>query len=117
MIETMEKSTSACLGYKLSGDVTKADYLTLNPAVAAAIKANGSVSLLFDMTDFKWEKPSAWGDDLDFGQQYQDSIDKMAIVGDKGWEKAAAKYAKKNFAKAAKYFESANDAWDWLQPS
>ena len=114
MIETMEKSTSACLGYKLYGSVTSADYLTLNPAVAAALKANGSVSLLFDMTDFTWEKPSAWGDDLDFGQEFQGSISKMAIVGDKGWEKASAKFAEKEFAKEAKFFESVNDAWDWL---
>ena len=114
MLCTMDRSTDTVLCYRLSGDVTKADYQTLNPAVAAAIKANGSISLLFDLTDLHWEKASAWGSDLGFGKQFGDSVEKMAIVGDKGWEKHLTKLADPFYAKEAKYFDTTDDAWSWL---
>ena len=114
MIETMERSTDSVLGYKISGDMTKSDYQTLVPAVEAAIKEQGSISLLLDMTDFKWEKVSAWSADLNFGKQFHDSIDKMAIVGNKSWEKHLTKLAQPYYAKEAQYFETDDDAWGWL---
>jgi hypothetical protein len=114
MIETMERSTGSVLGYKISGDMTKSDYQTLVPAVEAAVKEHGSISLVLDMTGFHWEKVSAWGADLSFGKQFHDSIDKMALVGNKNWEKHLTKLAQPYYAKAAKYFETDDDAWGWL---
>jgi hypothetical protein len=114
MIETMERSTGSVLGYSISGTVTKADYDTLVPAVAAAIKKNGSVSLLLDLRGFHWEKVSAWGSDLNFGKEYHDKITQMAIVGDKKWEKHLTKLAQPYYAQEAQYFETDDDAWDWL---
>jgi hypothetical protein len=115
VIETMEKSTEGVLGYTVSGTVTKADYETLVPAVEAAVQAQGSVSLLFDLTDFRWEKVSAWGSDLNFGKEYHDKIDKMAIVGDKKWEKHLAGLASPYYAKDSQFFEAVDDAWTWLE--
>jgi predicted acylesterase/phospholipase RssA len=114
MIETMERSTGKILGYTISGDMTKADYQTLVPAVEAAIKDHGSVSLLFDMTAFRWEKVNAWSSDLNFGKQFHDAVDKMAIVGNKSWERHLTKLAQPYYAKEAKFFETDDDAWDWL---
>ncbi len=114
MIETMDKSFGNVVGYKISGDVTKADYATLDPAVATVVKEYGSINLLLDMTDFHWEKVEAWASDFNFGKTYKDAIDKMALVGNKRWEKAMAKAAQPFYAKEIKYFESDNDAWDWL---
>ena len=114
MLCTMDRSTEAILCYKLSDDITKADFQTLTPAVEAAIKANGSISLLFDLTDLHVEKASAWGSNLDFGRQFGDNVEKMAIVGDKGWEKHLTKLAEPYYAKDAKYFDTDDDAWSWL---
>jgi len=114
MLQTMERSTDTAIGYKISGEMTKADYQTLVPAVSAAIKAQGTVSVMFDLTGFQWEKISAWGSEVDFGKQFHDKIDRMAIVGDKKWEHHLAKLAKPYAAKEAKFFETDNDAWSWL---
>jgi hypothetical protein len=57
MLETMDKSSGNVIGYKIVGDMTKEDYATLDPAVDAAINQYGSINLLLDMTEFKWEKP------------------------------------------------------------
>jgi hypothetical protein len=115
MLETMEESSGSALGYKMVGDITKADYQTLVPAVQAAIDKAGSINLHFDLSEFKWEKVDAWKSDLDFGQTYKDKIDKMALVGNAKWEKHLAKLAQPFYAKEIKYFESDNDAWDWVK--
>ena len=114
MISTMDRSSGSVLGFTISGNVTKADYQTLDPAVEAAIAKHGSVSLLFDLTGFHWEKVSAWGADLGFGKKFHDSVEKMAIVGDKKWERHLAKLAQPYYAKQAQFFETDDDAWTWL---
>ena len=114
MLETMEKSSGNVLGYKVSGEMTKEDYATLAPAVGAAIEEYGSVCLLLDLTDFTWEKVNAWASDLSFGKTYKDNIDKMALVGNAKWEKYLAKVAQPFYAKQIEYFESDDDAWNWL---
>jgi hypothetical protein len=110
----MERSTEQILGYTISGDMTKADYQTLVPAMSAVIAAQGSVSVLFDLTDFQWEKITAWGSGVDFGQQLKGKIDKMAIVGDSKWQHHLTALAKPLDVKASQFFETADDAWSWL---
>ena len=70
--------------------------------------------LLLDLTDFHWEKVSAWGADLRFGREYHDKIDRVAIVGDKRWEKHLASLASPWYARDSKYFDNDTDAWGWL---
>lgn len=114
MISTMERSSGDKLGFVVSGNVTKADYQTLVPAVEAAIEEFGSVSLVLDLNDFHWEKVSAWGADMEFGKEHHDKIVKMAIVGHKKWQKHLAHLCEPYYAREARYFESDADAWDWL---
>ncbi len=114
MLETMDKSSGSTLGFKLIGTVTKADYSTLDPAVEAAIKQHGTINLLLDLSQFHWEKASAWSSDLDFGKTYKNSIDKMALVSGAKWVKHMAKLAEPFYAKDVKSFETVDDAWEWL---
>jgi hypothetical protein len=114
MLSTMERSTDKVLAYTISGEMTKADYQTLVPAMSAVVGAQGSVSVLFDLTDFQWEKITAWGSGVDFGQQLQGKIDKLAIVSDKKWEHHLTKLAQPLDVKASQFFETDDDAWSWL---
>lgn len=114
MIETMAKSSDTAIGYTVIGEVGEADYQTLVPAVQAAIDKNGSINLLLDLTQFKWEKVGTWKSEIDFGQAYKNKIDKMVLVGNARWEKHLTKLAQPFYAKQTKYFESDDDAWDWL---
>ena len=114
MISTMERSSGNLLGYSVSGDVTKADFETLTPVVASVVAEQGSVCLLLDVTDFKVEKVSAVSSQVDFAKQFQGKIDKMAIVGDQSWEKAAGQLCDKFGVSNFKFFETDSDAWTWL---
>ena len=115
MLETMEESSGNVLGFKMIGDITKADYETLGPAVEAAVTQYGSVNLLLDLTQFHWEKATAWGSDLDFGHTYKDKIDKMAMVSHAKWVKHLARLAEPFYAREIQTFESVDDAWGWLE--
>jgi SpoIIAA-like len=98
----------------LIGKITAEGYKKMEPEVKALVEKDGNISLIFDMTDFKWEKIEAWLPDLKFGHE---KIQKMAIVGDKTWEKWITHLAHPLYAKEAKCFHSADmpKAWSWLK--
>jgi hypothetical protein len=104
MIKKLDQSSGNVLGFKVSGDVVKANYDVMVPAVEAALKTDEMVTVLLDMTEFKWEKVEAWGSDLKFGREFHDKIAKMAIVGEKTWEKWLTKLVDPFYAKEAKFF-------------
>lgn len=116
MIELMKKSEGKVIGFKAIGTIKPADYDELVPVVQNAINEQGSVRLLLDMEEFKSEAPSAWKADFEFGHEFHKKIEKMAIVGDKHWEKWMTEFCAPFYAVEAKYFHTDNmiAAWDWL---
>lgn len=52
--------------------------------------------------------------DLCFGHEFHDKIDKLAIVGNRKWEKRLAHVCSPFYARESQYFESVNDAFDWI---
>lgn len=114
MICTMENSSGNLLGYSVSGDLTKADFGTLVPAVDAVVKEQGSVCLLLDVTKFHAQKLDVVGAERDFEKQFHGKIDQMAVVGDEKWSKPAAALCKKFGVTNWKFFETDDDAWAWL---
>ena len=114
MISTLPGGNAGSLGFTVSGTITKEDYAVLTPAVEAAVAEHGSVRLLLDMTDFHWEKVSAWGDDLNFGKQLHNNVPRMALVGNKKWERHLANLAQPFYAQEVKFFENLDDAWAWI---
>jgi hypothetical protein len=116
MFEKMEQSAGDTLGYKIAGTIDKSAYDSLRSEVESLIDEKDKIKLLFDLTDFKWEKISAWGEDLKFGKSIRHNVSKMAIVGDKRWEKWLTKLAEPFYAEEAQYFEASEReaAWTWL---
>ena len=108
---------SVVMNVKFSGDVSQSDYEQLTPEVKALVEAQGNICMLLDMRDFHWEKAKAWKSDLDFGKEFGQKIDKMAIVGKKQWMSWMTKLADSHYARQAKYFDadSISSAWEWLR--
>lgn len=115
MIEMLPSSHDTRLGYRVEGDVTASDYEVLTPAVRNAVEEHGSVRLLLDMTDFRWEKAEAWGADLRFGEQFHDSVERMAIVGHHTWERWLARLAEPFYAQQSRFFTTQDQAWEWIE--
>ncbi len=116
MIEKLQQSSDNVLGYKMIGTITKDDYKVMTPEVEALIEQEGSVNLLLDMTECKWEKVTAWGSDLKFGKHTRKHVHKLAVVGHKKWQKWLTDIADPFYAQNARYFEEAesDQAWSWL---
>jgi len=63
------------VGVKLvPGTITKEDYETFVPKVQTLVEQEGSINMLLDLEEFKWEKISAWGTDMKFGRDYRKKI-------------------------------------------
>jgi hypothetical protein len=117
MIEKLAESSGNVIGFRCIGTITASDYEKMVPEVKALIEKEGKIRLLFDLSDFKWEKMEAWIADLSFGLEFRHEIEKMAIVGDKTWEKWITHLAKPFYALDARFFkiEDTAGAWTWLR--
>ena len=117
MITKMSESKGNVLGFKLIGDITKEDYKILVLEVQKLVEKEGSISLLSDMTQFKWVDIDAWGADFNFSRTYRNKINKMAVVGDKTWEKWLTNLVELFLSIEAKFFDPIDieAAWKWLK--
>lgn len=117
MFEKMSKSSGNVIGYKAIGKLTPADYEKLVPEVEELVKQVGNFRMLMDLEEFQWETVKAWWQELKFSHEFRKNIDKMAIVGDKRWEKWITPLVKPFYAREAKYFHTADidAAWAWLR--
>ena len=117
MIEKLADSSGNVIGFKCIGNITASDYKKMVPEVKALVEKEGNIRLLIDLSEFKWEKMEAWLQDLKFGSEFRHEIQKIAIVGDKTWEKWITHLAKPFYARDAKFFHTAeiNKAWAWLR--
>ena len=117
MIKKLGESSGNVIGYKAIGTITASDYMTLEPEVRALVEKEGNIRMLIDLSEFKWEKMEAWLQDLKFGLEFRHEIQKMAIIGDKTWEKWMTNLARPFYVHDVRFFHSADidKAWAWLR--
>ncbi len=98
------------------GKLTHEDYKIFVPMIDKALKeAKGlEVDLLVDMRSFTgWELLAGW-DDLKFGVKHRNSFDRMAIIGNKKWEKLSVKMMKHLMKGKSKFFKNREEGLTWL---
>ena len=117
MLEKLGESSGSVAGYKVVGKVTVEDYRQLEPEIQDLVDQHDSVSLMLDLQEFAGEEVRAWLPDLRFGHRFHDKIARMAIVGDKRWQKWLTALASPWYAKEARFFlpEETDKAWSWLR--
>ena len=117
MIEQLAESSEKVLGFKMSGKLHDEDYKTFVPLVDAAIAEAGKVRVLAQFHDFQGWSPMAMWDDIKFATTHCTKFDKIALVGDKTWEKWMAKVCAPFTMAKIQYFDASeiDKAWAWLQ--
>lgn len=118
MIEPLPSPTDKVLAFRLSGKLHDADYKTFVPAVDEAGKA-GKVRILAQFHDFHgWDTHALW-DDIKFATTHCTKIERIALVGEKAWEKWMAKVCVPFTMAKVRYFDVGNldEAWKWIQES
>ena len=116
MIEELNSEVANVLAFKLSGKLHDEDYKTFVPRVDEAIAEQGKVKMLVWFHDFHgWDMHALW-DDTKFATTHCSKIEKIAMVGEKGWEKWMAMICKPFTLSSVKYFDAGEekDAREWL---
>ena len=108
MIEQLSGLPENTVGFKLSGKLHDEDYKKFVPAVDAAIAKQGKLRLLAQFHDFHgWDLHALW-DDIKFSTTHCTKIERIALVGEKTWEKWMAKVCKPFTMAKSKYFDAAD---------
>jgi hypothetical protein len=110
-------SAGRVLEVRVTGKLTKEAYQKFVPAVDGQIKEYGKLRILFIMRDFHgWTAGAMW-EDLKFDLKHWKDIERLAIVGDKKWEKGMAAFCKPFTKATIRYFDAAQieEARQWLE--
>jgi hypothetical protein len=110
-------SAGRVLEVRITGKLTKEAYQKFVPLVDAQIKQYGKLHILFLMQDFHgWTAGALW-EDLKFDLKHWKDIERLAIVGDKKWEKGMAAFCKPFTKAQVRYFDTAqlDEARQWLE--
>ena len=100
----------------VTGKLITADYGNFVSEFERLVEQHGKLCVLFDMTGFHgWEAGALW-EDTKFGIKHFADIERLAMVGEKKWQRGMATFFK-SFTKATtRYFDhsEAAEAWEWL---
>jgi hypothetical protein len=116
MIEKLASDSENVVGFKLSGKLHDEDYKTMVPEFDAAIEKAGKIRILAWFHDFEgWDMHAVW-DDTKFATTHCSKIERIAMVGEKSWEKWMAMFCKPFTLAKVKYFDVADveEAWKFL---
>jgi len=115
-IELAELADGKTLEVRVSGKLTGEDYNHFVPAIDALIQKAGKIKILFIMHDFHgWEMGALW-EDIKFDATHFSKIAKIAMVGEKAWEKWMSVVCKPFTTSSIKYFDAGEveAARQWL---
>jgi hypothetical protein len=108
MVELLSGLPAHTVGFKLSGKLRDEDYKTFVPLVDAEIAKEGKARLLAWFHDFHgWDMHALW-DDIKFATTHSTRIERVALVGDKAWEKGMAQVCKPFTMAKVRYFDAAD---------
>jgi hypothetical protein len=106
MIEILPNMPAKVLGFKMSGKLHDEDYKKFVPIVDDAIAKDDKVRILAQFHDFHgWDAHALW-DDIKFSTTHCTKIERIALVGEKAWEKGMAAVCKPFTMAKIKYFDA-----------
>jgi len=115
-IEKLQRNKGNVASFKFSGKLHDADYKVFVPQLETLIEQKGKIRLLIQLEDFHgWDPHAAW-DDVAFDIKHYHDLERIALVGDKAWEKWMVKLSKPFTGAEIMFFpaDEIDAAWDWL---
>lgn len=116
-VETSVAAHGDVLHLRITGKLTTADYQQFVPIVDAHADTHDRVHLLIELHDFHgWTAGALW-QELRFGIREFDRIHRIAIVGEKPWQKGLALFCKPFTMARIRYYgaERLDQALAWLR--
>src|SRR5579871_336602 len=107
MLELHEEAGGRILMAKISGKLTKEDYKHFGPEVERLIDGHGPIRVLCEMHDFHGWKMGALWEDMKFDMKHFADIERLALVGERKWEKGMAVFCHPFTRATIHYFDEA----------
>jgi hypothetical protein len=118
MINIEIHKESSIIAVKASETLSKKDFDKLAPALRDFAHRSQSSHLLMTLERFKgWEDVSAFWEDLKLDAEFIGKFDRIAIVGEKKWQKWGTNLLDSLTNNELKFFDikNADGAWLWLR--
>jgi hypothetical protein len=115
-IEVSELDDEGTLEVELTGKLVARDYEEFVPSVERLVGRHGKIRMLVEMRDFHgWTRGALW-EDTKFAARHFDSIERLAVVGEKKWERGLATFCKPFTSAEVRYFDQTNagEACAWV---
>nr|WP_321397330.1 STAS/SEC14 domain-containing protein [uncultured Desulfobacter sp.] len=104
-IQLIEVPAGTIVRLVFKDTLKKEDYEQFVPMVEKIMESRDKIRMLIVLRDFKgWSVGAMW-EDTKFGLSHFTDIDRLAIVGDKQWEKTMAVFIKPFTTATVKYFD------------
>jgi SpoIIAA-like len=115
-VQLQEKAEGKVLEIQATGKLTVEDYGRFLPEIERLIERFGKLNLLFEMHDFHGWKAGALWEDFKFDFKHFRDIGRLALVGEKKWQKGMATFCKPFTTAKVRYFDSSemDDARQWV---
>jgi hypothetical protein len=101
----------------ITGKLEKEDYDLFVPEAERLIKQFGKIRVIAELVDFKgWSAGALW-EECKLAYHHLKDIERMAMVGDKAWEKGLAVFIKPFVGAKLRYFDilERQAALEWIQ--
>ena len=101
----------------VSGKLAKEDYKHFVPEVEKWIQQHGKINILFQMHDFHgWQAGALW-EDIKFDMKHFAHIQRLAMIGEKSWQKGMSKFCAPFTTAKIRYFqpEQIEEAKQWIE--
>lgn len=115
-LEFIESNEGKVLIVRATGKLSTEDYEQFVPKVEHLIERFGKIRVLFEMRDFSgWEAGALW-EDIKFDARHFRDIERLALVGEKKWQKGMSQFCRAFTTADIKYFDlsEAPQAYEWI---
>lgn len=115
-ITLSENPTGNVLEARVAEKFTHADYQQFAARFEALLKQHRKLNVLFEMANLHgWDAAVVW-DDLKFDVKHFSDIERLAMVGDRTWEKAMSVVSQLFTTAKVRYFDATAiaDARAWV---
>ncbi|KLU05567.1 hypothetical protein RISK_002199 [Rhodopirellula islandica] len=115
-IELSEVAQGKFLEVHVSGQLDRETYQRLVPGAEEQIEKYGKIRVLFAMHDFHgWDAGALW-EDIKFDAKHFQDFERIAIVGERKWERAMAVFCKPFTTASVRYYDESeiDEAREWL---
>lgn len=99
------------------GKLTDEDYNRLIPLLEEKIESFGIIRWYFEMQEFEGWSLSAMWQDIKFDIRNKEKLERIAMVGDKRWEKELTRLMKPFTGASIEYFDltQKDEAKNWIK--